>query len=1011
MSSGRSSHDLGEVLGPRVRAVRRSCACQRANPARNVLSLEPLERRRLLSGGAVSITIGQGETYQLTGDITDFTSLTIQGAGPNSVLEGNGFQIVNNSLAGNVTISNVRLHNLGQPWIDPSTATLVFSPTKYAINLTTADPSSTSVITIQNTIFDASSSVFVWNGPGSTTNVTGVTVLQNSLAPGGVTPDASASFFTGRGPSTLPKLFQDNQIYESFIDFDAVADWLISDNIIAGDRGGILVSRSSGVEIADNYIHTLHDFAATHPENPFGSQISSLSLDTNSNTRTHDNILRDSGFSSVRGLTGEFDHNLVLDLQAGSWIVSPAPGTAIHDNIFAPKYDGQTLTLLGGIRLIDPASTGVEVYNNTFDGGPGFNAPAINLGPGVTLAALHNNIFYDFPVNLSVGSAIVRPADTETVSGSPPRPATDPDRMTFANDNDYYNPNAAPGTVDYAVGVDGATNGSDNFGSRDLSGIDPGFASPPPTSFPFSDDDIKSGVVTVQQILDFYRDAYSLGPGSPLTDRNIGAVPRVSGPPISKLQPVSVTLESPTASFDIAFTGDAPLNPDTINAQGVTVTGSNGFSAPAMLVGVTGSGQKITAHYTITGPGGLFDVPDNGTYTVSLDSPQVADTIGRTVTAGPVGTFNVHIIPDTTPPSVSLTSYQSVTDLNVSQVTIMLTISDPAGVDLDSVQNGQFVTISGPSLSAAPARLVGVDASADGKQVMATYAIDAPAGSFHQADNGTYQIALTGGAIRDLKGNFVADRPSVGSFTVNVNDHAGSLVVQIGGKIPASAIGGVTKASLKLNLVNQGGGGVQGNSSVSLYLSADTVQDASDILIATMPSPALNLTPGKGKSLSANVVIPAPPADGDYHVLAVLDRRGVGQAANYAAASQTIHVADPYYNLSGVAKPAVAKAGKPASLSLTLTNNGNTAIKNLPTPLRVLLSTDGQFDGNGELTLLDTVSPLSIAPGKSKTLRLKLPPVTIGPGTFAVEALIDPDGRTADANRSDNTIAGTITVA
>src|SRR5688572_21004946 len=82
--------------------------------------LEALEDRRLFAG-PVSITIGAGETYELTGDITDFTTLTIQGAGPNSVLDGNGFQIVNGNLAGNVTISNVRLKDLGRSWVNPTT--------------------------------------------------------------------------------------------------------------------------------------------------------------------------------------------------------------------------------------------------------------------------------------------------------------------------------------------------------------------------------------------------------------------------------------------------------------------------------------------------------------------------------------------------------------------------------------------------------------------------------------------------------------------------------------------------------------------------------------------------------------------------------------------------------------------------------------------------------------------------------------------------------------------------
>jgi hypothetical protein len=104
--------------------------------------------------------------------------------------------------------------------------------------------------------------------------------------------------------------------------------------------------------------------------------------------------------------------------------------------------------------------------------------------------------------------------------------------MLYSNYNAFYNPNAASSTVNYAVGVVGATQGSSTFGSNDLSNTNPLFATPP-TSFPFNEEDIKSGAVTVQQVLNTYRSGYTLTTGSPLigagdpsdsVNRDIGAV-------------------------------------------------------------------------------------------------------------------------------------------------------------------------------------------------------------------------------------------------------------------------------------------------------------------------------------------------------------------------------------------------------------------------------------------------------------------------------------------------------
>jgi hypothetical protein len=226
--------------------------------------------------------------------------------------------------------------------------------------------------------------------------------------------------------------------------------------------------------------------------------------------------------------------------------------------------------------------------------------------------------------------------------------------------------------------------------------------------------------------------------------------------------------------------------------------------------------------------------------------------------------------------------------------------------------------------------------------------------------------------------------------------------------------GGITKAKLKLKLLNQGNAAVTGDTTVTVRLSSDETVSDDDALLATVPATRLNIKPGKSKSLAASIVFPANVNDGSYQLLAVADpAKAIAESdeTNNTDASTPIAVAKPFVNLSGTVKPLNAKQNKPATLSLSVTNSGNVPTTKQATPIRVILSSDGVFDdGVGETTLLDTTTSLSIKPGKSKTVKLKLPAVAVAPGTFATQVLIDPDAVTADADRQDNALLGSILV-
>jgi hypothetical protein len=231
------------------------------------------------------------------------------------------------------------------------------------------------------------------------------------------------------------------------------------------------------------------------------------------------NVLRH-GQWVVRGLAGEFRYNLVLDADAHNFIVGPSAHTHIHHNVFA-RYCSVDPNLNSSVAVIYQAED-VQVFNNTFDGGGKdrprpWHVPAIEVGPDGFLATLRNNVFFNHPTRFANGTATVRPGFAEKKTS--PGPA----RLGYADYNLFFNPDAAEAD-NYALSVPGKVERADDGfarhdvpagGPRDAQ-ADPKFRGPIPDHFPFSDDDVRAGKVSVAQILSRYRQAYTPADGSPL---------------------------------------------------------------------------------------------------------------------------------------------------------------------------------------------------------------------------------------------------------------------------------------------------------------------------------------------------------------------------------------------------------------------------------------------------------------------------------------------------------------
>lgn len=98
--------------------------------------------------------------------------------------------------------------------------------------------------------------------------------------------------------------------------------------------------------------------------------------------------------------------------------------------------------------------------------------------------------------------------------------------------------------------------------------------------------------------------------------------------------------------FTVTYTDDLGVNVATIDSNDIRVTGPNGYDQQAQFLSldVSGNGSPRTATYSLPPPDLMAWRPqDNGTYTVTLRSNQVADVEGAYAAAGVLGQFDVTV--------------------------------------------------------------------------------------------------------------------------------------------------------------------------------------------------------------------------------------------------------------------------------------------------------------------------------------------------------------------------------
>ena len=441
-----------------------------------------------------------GKTLTLTEDLvlTGADSLEVRGAlGNRGAIVGNGHSIRSAARwTGRVRIQHADLKGLGR------------------IDL---NASGRAEILLEYADLDGCGPVHLRTDGEAEARVSHSLIRENSTVAVDKAREKSFPVFVARGTSTSAKRFLGNRVYKSHLEIDAPG-WSIKDNILIGWRSGIF-AYGAGTVVTGNYIHVL---MPRTPEFPWWSQVASFT--SARGALAEHNVIRD-GEWIVQFIEGEFRHNVICDINDHNFLRNGSTGRIHHNIFFAGKPDHPPGSQSACIYVVYPpkgGETGVEIFNNVFDANGILNVPGVEVNPNGFVKSVRDNAFVRFNHQdkyIRHAQAMYSPQWEEAPTTPPPN------RLGYVDFNLYYSPTAKSHRL-YNLGVAGKAEKDEGFGKNDLVEVDPKFKGPLPAVFPFDDADIKTGKITVAQMLAHFREIYSPQEGSPLirAGGTIGAV-------------------------------------------------------------------------------------------------------------------------------------------------------------------------------------------------------------------------------------------------------------------------------------------------------------------------------------------------------------------------------------------------------------------------------------------------------------------------------------------------------
>ncbi|HEX8916162.1 MAG TPA: Ig-like domain-containing protein, partial [Humisphaera sp.] len=209
----------------------------------------------------------------------------------------------------------------------------------------------------------------------------------------------------------------------------------------------------------------------------------------------------------------------------------------------------------------------------------------------------------------------------------------------------------------------------------------------------------------------------------------------------STVQDITTPMSTARTVF-INYYDVSGINQATLDSSDVRVTGPNGYDSGVTRTGTIATrGLGLKVPYALAAPAGGWKSRMNGTYTVTLQAGQVADTLGFVSTAAKaIGTINVAL--ETVPPTVAVSAV-SPNPRATAVSSLTLTFSEAVNLvdlgDLSLTRNGAAVSLAGATLTTSD---------------NVTFTLSGLAGLTGAA--GSYALTVNPGGLEDLAGNVLA---------------------------------------------------------------------------------------------------------------------------------------------------------------------------------------------------------------------------------------------------------------
>jgi uncharacterized repeat protein (TIGR01451 family) len=365
---------------------------------------------------------------------------------------------------------------------------------------------------------------------------------------------------------------------------------------------------------------------------------------------------------------------------------------------------------------------------------------------------------------------------------------------------------------------------------------------------------------------------------------------------------------SPTNAASVQFIVTFSEDVNGVDAGDFSLA-SSGVTGTS-IAGVAGGGAAYTVTVnTGSGSGTLgLNLLDNDTIVDASAIPLGGAGAGNGTFTGQVYTV------DKTAPQAGSLVVADITAGGGATHSFTVVYSDNLAIDIASL-DGNDIRVTGPGGFNQLAALVSVTPAGSGTPRTATYRITSPGGSWDNADNGAYTLALQASQVRDGVGNLAAAR-ALGAFSVNISAsiHRVFLPTVLGFKTPDLVVTGINlvpnksafaagePVELRVTVQNQGSAAA-GAFWVDLYINPSTPPTAANqtwnTRCALTPcfgmawEVAGGLAPGQSITLSS---LSLPPG---YSVW----------PGSFAAGSSDLYVYADSYS-PGVVAGAVAESGE-----------------------------------------------------------------------------------------------------